>query len=103
MTTDAPDNLFFENGHLFLKATLQDETLINADNKLDLGPAGSGTCTGTGPAECIAITNTTAGNSTIVPPVISARINTRASSLIKYGRVEVHARLPKGDWLWPAI
>lgn len=46
-------------------------------------------------------TNTT--NGTIVNPVRSARINTKKGASIKYGRVEVVAKLPVGDWLWPAI
>ncbi|KAK7737295.1 hypothetical protein SLS53_006598 [Cytospora paraplurivora] len=103
MTTDAPENLFVNGSHLFLRATLQDEDLVTKNNVLDLGPKGSGTCTGSSQRECVAATNTTAGNSSIVPPVLSARINTKASARIKYGRVEVVAKLPKGDWLWPAI
>jgi len=34
-----------------------------------------------------------------VPVVMSAKLNSKAH--IKYGRVEVVAQLPKGDWLWP--
>ncbi|KAK7102125.1 hypothetical protein V1264_020393 [Littorina saxatilis] len=34
-------------------------------------------------------------------PIMSASL--RSSGHIKYGRVEVVAQLPKGDWLWPAI
>lgn len=30
-------------------------------------------------------------------------VRTVKSHSIKYGRVEVKARLPKGDWIWPAI
>ncbi|XP_069683835.1 beta-1,3-glucan-binding protein-like isoform X2 [Periplaneta americana] len=37
----------------------------------------------------------------IVHPLQSARIGSSFS--FKYGRVEVRAKLPKGDWLWPAI
>ncbi|ROW13660.1 hypothetical protein VPNG_04509 [Cytospora leucostoma] len=103
MTTDASENLFVNGSHLFIRATLQDEELVTKNNMLDLGPKGSGTCTGSSRRECVAATNTTAGNSSIVPPVLSARINTKASARIKYGRVEVVAKLPKGDWLWPAI
>jgi beta-glucanase (GH16 family) len=51
----------------------------------------------------VAATNTSAGNSSIVPPTRSGRITTKKSAAITYGRVEVTARLPKGDWLWPAI
>jgi len=39
----------------------------------------------------------------IVPPVLSGRINTKKGGTIKYGRVEVTAKMPEGDWLWPAI
>lgn len=38
-----------------------------------------------------------------VPPVRSARVNTNDSRSITYSRVEVVAKLPAGDWLWPAI
>lgn len=38
-----------------------------------------------------------------MPPTKSGRINTKKGASIKYGRVEVTAKLPKGDWLWPAI
>ena len=34
---------------------------------------------------------------------MSGRINTRGTKSIKYGKVEVRAKLPQGDWLWPAI
>jgi beta-glucanase (GH16 family) len=35
-------------------------------------------------------------------PISSARINSRFFSF-KTGRLEVRAKLPRGDWLWPAI
>ena len=36
-------------------------------------------------------------------PIKSARIRTAESFNFKYGKVEVKAKLPIGDWLWPAI
>jgi beta-glucanase (GH16 family) len=39
----------------------------------------------------------------IVQPVKSGRINTKKGATIKYGRVQVTAKMPAGDWLWPAI
>lgn len=39
----------------------------------------------------------------IINPVRSARLTTKGSKSIKYGRVEVVAKMPKGSWLWPAI
>ena len=37
----------------------------------------------------------------IVNPVQSARMRTSTSFSFTYGRVEVRAQVPKGDWLWP--
>ena len=39
----------------------------------------------------------------ILNPIKSASIRTIDSVTIGYGRVEVKAKLPIGDWLWPAI
>lgn len=101
MTTTDDENVFVEDGRLIIRATLQDDSLITKDSKIDL--LKDGTCTSDQPSRCIAVTNTTVGNATIVPPAKSARINTRPGAKIKYGRVEVTARMPVGDWLWPAI
>jgi hypothetical protein len=95
------DNAYVEDGKLVIKATLQDDKLLMSNSKIDL--LDSGECTSTDWENCYAETNTTAGNSTVVPPVLSARLNTRLGASIKYGRVEVVARMPEGDWLWPAI
>ena len=39
----------------------------------------------------------------IINPIQSARIRSVNSFSFKYGKLEVRARLPKGDWIWPAI
>eukprot|EP00794_Sanderia_malayensis_P012291 gene12291-13556_t len=39
----------------------------------------------------------------IINPVTSAKVRTLKSFSFKYGRLKVRAKLPKGDWLWPAI
>jgi beta-glucanase (GH16 family) len=101
MTTAGDENVYVENGNLFIKPTLQDATLIDQNSVIDLMK--DGTCTSTVAKDCIAVTNSTNGNTTIVPPTKSGRINTKKGATIKYGRVEVVARLPEGDWLWPAI
>jgi len=100
-TTPGNENVFVENGNLIIKATPRDDAMMQKDTKIDL--LKDGTCTSTSPASCIAYTNITAGNSSSVPPVLSGRINTSPGATIKYGRVEVTAKLPAGDWLWPAI
>lgn len=101
MTTTSEDNVFVEDGNLVIKATLQDADLVEKDNTIDL--LKDGTCTADTRRACVAATNTTAGNASIVPPARSGRITTKKGATIRYGRVEVTARLPKGDWLWPAI
>lgn len=37
----------------------------------------------------------------ILNPIKSARIRTVYSFAYKYGKMEVRAKLPTGDWLWP--
>ena len=96
-TTDTDENVYVQDGRLYIKPTLQNETLVTTNNNLSLGAS----CTGTTFYACNAVTNTT--NGTIVPPVKSGRITTRNGPTIKYGRIEVTATLPSGDWLWPAI
>lgn len=39
----------------------------------------------------------------VLNPVKSARVRSVNSINFKYGRIEVNARMPAGDWLWPAI
>jgi len=50
---------------------------------------------------CGAVSNSSTG--AVISPVQSARLTTRRSASIKYGKVEVRAKMPSGDWLWPAI
>jgi beta-glucanase (GH16 family) len=73
--------------------------LIESNNVINL--TADGTCTSDLLSNCVSVTNITLG--TIIQPVKSGRINTKKGATIKYGRVEVTARLPAGDWLWPAI
>lgn len=37
----------------------------------------------------------------ILNPIRSAKLTTVDSFAFKYGRVEVKAKMPTGDWLWP--
>ncbi|KAF1834551.1 concanavalin A-like lectin/glucanase [Decorospora gaudefroyi] len=98
MTTGGDENVFVHNGELIIKPTLQEEQFLGHNHIIDLRGQG---CTGSKWTDCVASTNTT--NGTIINPVKSGRINTRLGASIKYGRIEVVAKLPAGDWLWPAI
>jgi len=97
--TSTDENVFVSDGILHIKPTLQDARLVENNNVINL--TANGLCTGEGWKSCVVSTNTT--NGTIVNPAKSARINTKLGASIQYGRVEVVAKLPKGDWLWPAI
>ncbi|KAK5947487.1 hypothetical protein PMZ80_001637 [Knufia obscura] len=98
-TTINDENVYIEDGLLTIKPTLQDENLITQNSVLNLTQMGI--CSSDVWSNCVAVTNTT--NGTIVPPTKSGRISTKKGAKIKYGRVEVVAKLPRGDWLWPAI
>ncbi|KAI4163598.1 MAG: hypothetical protein LQ342_002871 [Letrouitia transgressa] len=98
-TTTTEENVFIQDGALHIKPTLQDKKLIESNNIIDLQK--DGICSSDLRKNCYTGTNVT--NGTIVPPVKSGRINTKKGATIKYGRVEVTATLPSGDWLWPAI
>jgi len=91
--------VFVKDGKLIIKPTLQDESLLKGNYVLNLTK--DGTCSSSVLTNCVSITNETAG--TIIQPVKSGRINTKKGATIKYGRVEVTAKLAAGDWLWPAI
>lgn len=38
-----------------------------------------------------------------LPPIISTQINTKNKFSFKYGRIEIRAKLPKGDWIYPEL
>ena len=97
-TTVTDENVFVADGKLHIKPTLQDAKLIEENNVLDLTKMGI--CSSTEFQNCVSATNIT--NGSIINPVKSGRISAKKMA-IKYGRIEVTATLPSGDWLWPAI
>ena len=101
LTSKSIKNTFVDNGVLYIVPTLTSD-LIGEDNvtgnyTLSLND----TCTAEPMIQpaCESIANATTGQ--MIRPAMTGRVRTRAS--IQYGRVEVRARLPTGDWLWPAI
>lgn len=98
-TTLDETNVFIQGGNLVIKPTLQDASLISGNSVINLTE--SGTCTSPILTNCVSVTNLTTGE--IVQPVKSGRINTKVGGTITYGRVQVTAKMPVGDWLWPAI
>lgn len=107
-TTDDPKNTYVDAEGLHIVPTLTTETTkitpaqLNDNYVLNLTTAKTCTSLSGQPwNDCSIRSNVTAG--TIINPVRSARLNTQGRKTITYGRVEVVAKAPVGDWLWPAI
>ncbi|XP_072397174.1 beta-1,3-glucan-binding protein-like [Diabrotica undecimpunctata] len=96
--TDDRRNSYTSNGQLHIKPTfVADEygEKFLYSGTIDLGAS----CTGSDNEGC----RRTGSANAILNPVKSARMRTLNSFSFKYGRVEVSAKVPAGDWLWPAI
>lgn len=104
-STDDPKNAYTDAEGLHIVPTLTTEsTKISPDQLMDnyvLNLTTDGTCTVKDVDDCSIRSNKTAG--TIVNPVRSARLSTKGKKTITFGKVEVVAKMPQGDWLWPAI
>ncbi|KAF2864817.1 glycosyl hydrolase [Massariosphaeria phaeospora] len=108
-TTSDERNAFTDADGLHIVPTLTTETTGITEEQVFNGYTlnltktgqGDGSCTSPDYKQCSIRSNVTTG--IIVPPVRSARLSTKGKKGIKYGRVEVVAKMPKGDWLWPAI
>lgn len=97
-------NSFVEEGVLHLQPTLTAET-IGEDTMMH----GSYNLWGGTPADLCTSNQfwgcerNAGASGNYINPIMSARLRTAESFSFKYGRVEVSAQLPKGDWIWPAI
>jgi len=98
-------NSYVEDGILYLKPTLTADTVGEANLQsgytLNLwGSQPANLCTGNSFYGCARVAGA-GGN--IINPIQSARLRTSTSFNFKYGHVQIRAKLPRGDWLWPAI
>lgn len=107
-TTDDPKNAYTDAEGLHIVPTLTTETTpITKEQLIDnyvLNLTTDKACTAEGTElvdKCSIRSNKTAG--TIINPVRSARLSTKGKKTITFGKVEVVAKMPQGDWLWPAI
>lgn len=98
--TNDPQNAYTQNGNLYIKPTFTVQDSRFDENFLHHGimdmKAIFGECTNNNNYGCHR-----EGKYGLLPPVMSARM--KSVPAIKFGTVEVRARIPKGDWLWPAI
>ncbi|KIP01697.1 glycoside hydrolase family 16 protein [Phlebiopsis gigantea 11061_1 CR5-6] len=100
MATGSSNNSFVEDGKLYIVPTLTSD-VIGSAAVFDGYTYNITGCTNANVSACGAVSNKTAG--TVIPPVMSARITTKNSHSIQYGKIEIVARVPEGDWLWPAL
>lgn len=91
------ENSYAQDGNLHIKPTLTADK-IGAD-QVETGFVQLDGCTDDNPDNC----KRQAGGDVIINPIRSARLRTVNSFAFKFGRVEVRAKTPLGDWLWPAI
>lgn len=102
-TSASPNNSFVDGNTLYLVPTLTSDVLGESaiQNGYTLNLTADGTCTSTNTSQCVAVSNSS--QLTVINPVMSARLTTRQTVNIRYGKIEVVARFPTGDWLWPSI
>lgn len=92
-----PNNSFVKDGKLHIRPTLTvdiigEQQLKNGHVKLD-------PCTNEMWDGC----ERHATRERIINPVRSARLRSINGFSFRYGRAEIVAKLPAGDWLWPAL
>ncbi|XP_055613773.1 beta-1,3-glucan-binding protein-like, partial [Uranotaenia lowii] len=101
--TNNRSNSFVEDGVLYLKPTLTSQEFgdgfLSSGTLSLLGNRPVEQCTNAAFYGC----ERRGTEMNIVNPIKSARVRTLSSFNFKYGRAEIRAKLPTGDWLWPAI
>ncbi|KAI9256012.1 concanavalin A-like lectin/glucanase domain-containing protein [Sporodiniella umbellata] len=105
--TNNRSNTFVEDGILYIKPTLTSDSLgengVREGGRISLySGSPSEDCTDHSNYGCERTAGAVSGG-VYINPIQSGRLRTVNSMSTRYGKVEVKARLPKGDWLWPAI
>lgn len=97
-------NSYVRDGVLYIKPTMTEDAIgaqtLRSGSVNIWGGGQSDACTNNAFYGC---ERSAAGSGNVINPIRSARLRTLKSFSFQYGRVEVTAKLPKGDWLWPAI
>ena len=102
-TTENDNNSYVEDGVLYIMPTLTEDAIGEGaiNNGYTVNLTQSHQCTSSSLSDCVSVSNSTL--KTVVNPVQSARLSSLGNIAVTYGKVEVEAKLPIGDWLWPAI
>uniref|UniRef100_A0A8W8KD03 Beta-1,3-glucan-binding protein n=1 Tax=Magallana gigas TaxID=29159 RepID=A0A8W8KD03_MAGGI len=101
--TNNRTNSYTKDGKLFIKPTLTADNYgehFLSSGTLDLwGGEPNSLCTSNQFWGC----SRQGSPEHIVNPIQSARLRSDKAFNFKYGKMEVRAKMPKGDWIWPAI
>lgn len=120
MATDSSNNSYIKDGKLYIVPTLTSDNLgsaaifngsvYNITGCTYNTTQGSSSYTTTSSlidgddfdydayyTACSAVSNISTG--AVINPVQSARLSTRGRASIRYGRVEIRAKMPVGDWV----
>lgn len=94
-TTANERNAYIDKGVLRIVPTLTDAVLTDADiiNGYTLNLTSDGTCTSSQARDCVVISNSTKPPFPIINPVQSARLTTAGKFSMKYGKLEIRAKL----------
>jgi len=103
--TNNRSNSYVRDGKLFIKPTLTVDKLAEGPDglrkgALDIwGSQPGDVCTGNAFWGC----RRDGTPDHIINPIQSARLRSSRGFNFKYGKVEISAKMPTGEWLWPAI
>ncbi|XP_054085747.1 gram-negative bacteria-binding protein 2-like [Zeugodacus cucurbitae] len=98
-TALSSDNIEVYNGKLFITPTI---SKFSSGHKFNVSGCRRPACYENNDFTC-KYENTRERAYAYPPPVNSARITTNGTFSFTYGRIEINAILPKGDWLFPYI
>ncbi|XP_018365003.1 PREDICTED: beta-1,3-glucan-binding protein-like [Trachymyrmex cornetzi] len=85
------------NGQLFIRPIILED--YYGENATAYGRLQLNECTSMVAFEC----TRQALSYSILPPVISARFTTKERFVLRYGKIEIRAKFPEGDWLYPEM
>ncbi|KAK2585336.1 hypothetical protein KPH14_010017 [Odynerus spinipes] len=96
-TDNHPQLVTIDNGILRIRPIILEDSY--GENATAYGKMTLANCTSIILEEC----TRHAMSYSILPPVISARLNTKNRFSLKYGKIEIRAKFPEGDWLYPEL
>lgn len=98
-TTSNDNNSFVHDSNLYIYPTLTQWPPNTEGNSVNL--TADGTCTLNTKLDCQAYYNSSSYQ--VINPVQSARLTTKGKHTLRFGKVEMRVKMPRGRYLWPAL